>query len=153
MSKNITKEYTVINIITPSISSDKALQLMSANLILKDNEQIKHQHISIRNFAYKIFKHTSGHYVVTNIEASAETVRNLINKMRLNENFLRTMVLKGFSFSLDDVSEKKLSSHTTKRGRILFQSSRLNRKTKKITSMQIKRARILGMLPFCNYNA
>ena len=156
MTENIqeNKSYRVVNIITPSVSTAKALEIMNANLILKDTEKMIHQNVSMKNFAYSIFRHNSGHYIVSDIEASKETIKELNEKMRLNENFLRTVILsQGKNFDLDEAFVKRLASYTTRRGRIIFQSGRRhNRITRKNIENHIKIARILGLLPFCNYN-
>ena len=48
----------------------------------------------LRNLAYKIKKNRKGHYVLLNIDAPADAVKEMERNLRLNEDVLRHMTIK-----------------------------------------------------------
>lgn len=59
--------------------------------ILKENGAStgKTEYCGLRNLAYPIRKNKRGHYVLMNVSASADALKELERRMRLNEDILR----------------------------------------------------------------
>ncbi|MDF2965732.1 MAG: ribosomal protein [Rickettsiaceae bacterium] len=54
---------------------------------------VKNEYWGLRTLAYEISKNKKGHYVMLGIEASAEAIRELERKMKLNENVIRFLTI------------------------------------------------------------
>lgn len=54
----------------------------------------KTEFCGLRTLAYKIKKNRKGHYVLMNIDAPADAMKEMERQMRLNEDLLRYMSLK-----------------------------------------------------------
>ena len=52
----------------------------------------------LRNLAYRIKKNRKGHYFMMNIDASAETMRELERNVRINEDVIRYMSIRVEAF-------------------------------------------------------
>ena len=54
----------------------------------------KREYWGLKSLAYKIRKNRKGHYVLFNIDASSDTVREMERNMRLNEDVLRHLTVR-----------------------------------------------------------
>ena len=54
----------------------------------------KREYWGLRTLAYRINKNKKGHYVLFNIDAPSEAVRELARQMRLNEDVLRELTVR-----------------------------------------------------------
>lgn len=61
----------------------------------------KQEYWGLRNLAYKIKKNRKGHYVLLNLDASADVVQELERQMRINEDILRYLTIR-----LDELSDE-----------------------------------------------
>ncbi|WP_010297045.1 30S ribosomal protein S6 [Candidatus Odyssella thessalonicensis] len=57
-------------------------------------EVAKTEFCGLRSLAYPIKKNTKGHYVLMNIKATADVVKEVERQMKLNENVLRYLTIK-----------------------------------------------------------
>ena len=60
----------------------------------KDGKVLKTEQWGLRNLAYRINKNKKGHYVLMNIDASAEAVAEMERNMSLNEDVLRVLTVR-----------------------------------------------------------
>lgn len=151
------RRYRVINIVTPTVSSEKALLVI--NTIFGKTEILK-QNASIEQLAYKIKKHSQGHQIVTDIACKPDEIMQMRRKMEFNNSVMRTLVInqsykKHNKFMARELIGEDLrrimSQFTTKRGRIVFSKSK-NPRDKKSISGAIKMLRFSGFLPYCRYD-
>jgi small subunit ribosomal protein S6 len=63
--------------------------------IIRDNDGdvAKTEFCGLRSLAYPIKKNSKGHYVLMNIKATADVVKEVERQMRLNENVLRYLTV------------------------------------------------------------
>ncbi len=54
---------------------------------------IKNEYWGLRTLAYEISKNKKGHYVMLGLEASADAIRELERKMKLNEDVIRFVTI------------------------------------------------------------
>lgn len=54
----------------------------------------KREYWGLKNLAYKIKKNRKGHYVLLNLDASAEAVQEMERQMRINEDVLRYLTVR-----------------------------------------------------------
>ena len=153
------KKYKIVNIIRPTVSSEKALELIKSVIVEDADLKVIQQNISMKNLSYPMDRNKQGHFIVTDLETNSNKLFAMKNKMELNENFLRTLVIvttesknARHPFSLNDDFVKAAMHCTTKRGKIVFGSKPLSRKAKSNMSKDIKRLRYIGLLPYCNYD-
>ena len=91
------RHYEVMIILDPSQdertvapSLDKFL-----DIVRKDNGKVENVDIwGKRRFAYPIDKKEEGFYVVVTLDCESETVQELDRRLNLNDNILRTKVLR-----------------------------------------------------------
>jgi ribosomal protein S6 len=151
------RKYKIVNVIRPTISTEKALELMKSIIPQDEKHKITQQNISMRNLSYPMDRNRQGHFVITDIETTPEKMLQIKSKMELNENFLRVLSILitesgSSSFSLTEEFVKSAMYCTTKRGKIVFGSKSLSRREKSNMSRDIKRLRYIGLLPYCNYD-
>lgn len=60
----------------------------------KGGKVTKREYWGLRNIAYRMKKNRKGHYVLFNIDASAEAMDEFNRQMRLNEDILRHLVVR-----------------------------------------------------------
>ena len=61
----------------------------------------KREYWGLKNLAYRIKKNRKGHYVLFNLDAPSETVREMERQMRLHEDILRYLTLR-----LDEIDDE-----------------------------------------------
>ena len=54
----------------------------------------KREYWGLRNLAYKVKKNRKGHYMLFNLDASAEAVHEMERQMRINEDILRYLTIR-----------------------------------------------------------
>jgi ribosomal protein S6 len=150
--------YRIINIVTPTVSSEKAILVV--NTILGKTGVVK-QNTSIEQLAYKVKKHSQGHQIVTDLTCSPEEIMPMRRKMEFNNSIMRTLVInqsrkKHNKFmareAIGEDLRRMMSQFISKRGRIVFSKSK-NQRDKKSISEAIKMLRFSGFLPYCRYDS
>jgi ribosomal protein S6 len=150
--------YRIINIVTPTVSSEKAALVV--NTILGKTPVLK-QNASIEQLAYKVKKHLQGHQIVTDLTCSPEEIMPMRRKMEFNNSIMRTLVInqsrkKHNKFmareAIGEDLRRVMSQFVSKRGRILFSKSK-NQRDKKSISEAIKMLRFSAFLPYCRYDS
>ncbi|MAZ01919.1 MAG: 30S ribosomal protein S6 [Sneathiella sp.] len=89
--------YETVIIARQDISSQQVETLTeAASAFVTDGggKVAKVEHWGLRNLAYKIKKNRKGHYVLLNIDAPADAVKEMERNLRLNEDVLRHMTIK-----------------------------------------------------------
>ncbi len=68
----------------------------SLSQIVRDNggEITKSEYWGLRNLQYKIRKNRKGHYGLFNIDAAADTLKELERQERLNDDVLRSLTIR-----------------------------------------------------------
>ena len=93
--------YENVIIARQDISSQQA-ETLTENLqgIVQDNGGTveRTEQWGLRNLAYRIKKNRKGHYFMMNIDASAETMRELERNVRINEDVIRYMSIRVEAF-------------------------------------------------------
>lgn len=155
------KKYKIIAILRPTLSSDKAAQLLQSMTVLQAGEQVEMQTMNMQVLAYPIDRNKQGHLSITELRATVDTIKSIRRKMEIDENILRVMVIKNdhsekndnvhTNFQIKDEFVKSMLSYTTKRGKITF-GKVLPRKDRSQIAQSIKRLRYLALLPYCNYD-
>jgi small subunit ribosomal protein S6 len=65
------------------------------NIVTENGGEVpKSEYWGLRNLAYRIKKNRKAHYVLLNIDASVEAVREMERNMRVNEDVVRFMTLR-----------------------------------------------------------
>ena len=150
--------YRIINIVTPTVSSEKAALVVNA--ILGKTPVLK-QNASIEQLAYKVKKHLQGHQIVTDLTCSPEEIMPMRRKMEFNNSIMRTLVInqsrkKYNKFmareAIGEDLRRVMSQFVSKRGRIVFSKSK-NQRDKKSISEAIKMLRFSAFLPYCRYDS
>ena len=78
-----------------SATQVEALSANLTNIITEGKGNVsKTEFCGLRTLAYSIKKNRKGHYVLFNIEAPADVVKEMERQMRLNEDILRFLTLK-----------------------------------------------------------
>ena len=153
-----TRRYRIINLVTPTISSERALEVVNSAII---KHQILKQTSSIEQLAYSVKKHSQGHQVVTDIACEPDNIMAMRRKMEFNNSIIRTLVInhskkKHNKFlareAIGEDLRRLMSQFTTKRGRIMFSKSK-NPKERKSISEAIKMLRFVSFLPYCKYDS
>ncbi len=84
--------YENVFIARQDISSSQ-VETLAENLakIIEENggKVTKTEHWGLRTLAYRIKKNRKGHYVLMNIDAPSDAVREMERQMRLNEDIIR----------------------------------------------------------------
>lgn len=84
--------YENVFIARQDISSSQ-VETLAENLakVIEENggKVTKTEHWGLRTLAYRIKKNRKGHYVLMNIDAPSEAVREMERQMRLNEDIIR----------------------------------------------------------------
>ena len=161
---NQNRRYKIISILRPTLSSDKAAQLVESMISLNKDEKIESQTMNMQVLAYPIDRNKQGHLSVTEVLAGPETIKKIRRNMEIDENILRVLFVLNeqapvdpnekhdqFTFQVKDDYVKLISNYTTKRGKIVF-SKVLRRKDRSTIAQSIKRLRFLALLPYCNYD-
>ena len=89
--------YEILYILSPALSEaerEELVKKLNAFIEQKGGEVISENRWGTRTLAYPIKKHTSGYYVLTYIKLPPESLSELKYFMRINEGFLREMILK-----------------------------------------------------------
>ena len=89
--------YETVIIARQDISSQQVETLTeTASAFITDGggKVAKVEQWGLRNLAYKIKKNRKGHYVLLNIDAPADAVKEMERNLRLNEDVLRHMTIK-----------------------------------------------------------
>lgn len=89
--------YELVFIVRPDATSSHVESLaQSYTKIFKDHggEVAKTEFCGLRALAYPINKHKKGHYVLFNIEATAEGVKEVERQMRISEDVLRYLTIR-----------------------------------------------------------
>ncbi|WP_340150058.1 30S ribosomal protein S6 [uncultured Sneathiella sp.] len=89
--------YETVIIARQDISSQQVETLTeAASAFISDGggKVAKVEQWGLRNLAYKIKKNRKGHYVLLNIDAPADAVKEMERNLRLNEDVLRHMTIK-----------------------------------------------------------
>jgi len=89
--------YEILYILSPTLSEaerEELVKKLNAFIEQKGGEVISENRWGTRTLAYPIKKHTSGYYVLTYIKLPPENLSELKYFMRINEGFLREMILK-----------------------------------------------------------
>ena len=156
------KKYQMFTIVRPTLSSDKATQLMQSMISLGPDEQLESQTMNMQVLAYPIDRNKQGHLVVSNINAYPDNAYNIRRKMEIDENILRVLQLENDTIQSDSEKEgasntyafqvgeefiKMISSYITKMGKISF-ARVMPPKEKRAIALAIKRLRYLALLPF-----
>ena len=90
--------YEMIYILKPDVTETVNLNLINYYRTLikeKGGKNILVQHRGRRHLSYNIFHYYDGIYVQVNYDGNGHLVRILEKHMRLNENVLRYLTLKG----------------------------------------------------------
>jgi len=59
-----------------------------------DGKVAKNEYWGLKNLAYKIKKNRKGHYVLLNIDATADVINEIERQARLNEDVIRYMTIR-----------------------------------------------------------
>lgn len=89
--------YESVFIARQDLSEQKleALTNELSGIITKTGGKItKKENWGLRNLAYKIKKNRKGHYVLFNLDAPADTIKEYERQMRINEDILRYLTIK-----------------------------------------------------------
>ena len=89
--------YETVIIARQDISSQQVETLTeAASAFISDGggKVAKVEQWGLRNLAYKIKKNRKGHYVLLNIDAPADAMKEMERNLRLNEDVLRHMTIK-----------------------------------------------------------
>lgn len=89
--------YEILYILSPALSEaerEELVKKLNAFIEQKGGEVISENRWGTRTLAYPIKKHTSGYYVLAYIKLPPENLSELKYFMRINEGFLREMILK-----------------------------------------------------------
>ena len=88
-------EYTFIARQDLSVAQVEALTKSYVDLIKNGDGEVKDQEYwGLRSLAYPIRKNTKGHYVFFRLKAPNEVLTELDRQTKINENVLRTLVVK-----------------------------------------------------------
>ncbi len=78
-----------------AVSQVETLTAGFADIVRAQGGQVmKTEQWGLRNLAYRIKKNKKGHYVLFNLDASAEAVAEFERNMRLNEDVLRFLTVR-----------------------------------------------------------
>ncbi|WP_025898546.1 30S ribosomal protein S6 [Sneathiella glossodoripedis] len=89
--------YETVFIARQDISSqqvDTLTEQMSGFITDADGKVAKVENWGLRNLAYKVKKNRKGHYVLMNIDAPVDAVKEMERNLRLNEDILRHMTIR-----------------------------------------------------------
>ena len=89
--------YEILYILSPALSEverEELVKKLNAFIEQKGGEVVSENRWGMRTLAYPIKKHTSGYYILTYIKLPPENLSELEYFMRINEGFLREMILK-----------------------------------------------------------
>ncbi|WP_169568749.1 30S ribosomal protein S6 [Sneathiella limimaris] len=89
--------YETVFIARQDISSqqvDALTEKMSQFVTAGDGKVAKVENWGLRNLAYKVKKNRKGHYVLLNIDAPVDAVKEMERNMRLDEDILRHMTIR-----------------------------------------------------------
>jgi small subunit ribosomal protein S6 len=168
--------YEIILLIHPNQSSEVS------DMLTRIQEQVRKNGGKVdrvedwgrRPLEYSIEKNHKAHYVLLNIKCANETLLELKDSFKFNDNILRNMIIKRkkaltektimYKISQDEANARKyhspeveyyniglLKKHIMESGRIIparigLVSTKLQRKI----CQAIKQARILSLLPYCD---
>ncbi len=106
--------YEILYILSPALSEaerEELVKKLNAFIEQKGGEVISENRWGTRTLAYPIKKYTSGYYILTYIKFPPENLFELKYFMRINEGFLREMILKKKSVPV--VQKQTVSSKPT----------------------------------------
>ncbi len=89
--------YEILYIISPVLSEaerEELIKKLDDFVASKGGEVIAENRWGTRTLAYPIKKHSTGYYVLTYVSMPEENLKDLRYFMRINEGFLREMILK-----------------------------------------------------------
>ena len=80
-----------------SALADRYTELLES----KGGRVVKREYWGLRNLAYRVKKYRKGHYIMLGIEAPFEAIQEMQRLMTLNEEIIRSLVLR-----VDTISEE-----------------------------------------------
>jgi small subunit ribosomal protein S6 len=107
--------YEILYIVSPALSEaerEELIKKLNAFIEEKGGEVVSENRWGTRTLAYPIKKHTSGYYVLTYIKLPPENLSEVKYFMRINEGFLREMILKKKEVPVQKKSANKSESAT-----------------------------------------
>jgi small subunit ribosomal protein S6 len=109
--------------------SEKLIKITTDN----DGSLISQEYWGARKLAYKIKKHTHGHYVLLNIECIVKTMEEIRRIIKIDENIIRSNI---FKLEVKPTSPSRLALSTTaksyKINKSLYQSNQVDEIIEKI---------------------
>ncbi len=161
--------YRTACVLVPSLSGQKAKDLIAEILEECGNVRVVNQkYDGVQNLSYPMKKHAQGHRILLDLEMEASKVKDLSRLFSVNDLVLRHMIIKILlkKESIDNrhdtirhindnmFLDSDLRINTTQRGRILDKMPILSKLPqypviKRYVSKAIKRARYIGVLPYC----
>ena len=89
--------YEILYILSTSLSDEETEEMIGKinELIQRKNGRVvDEKRWGKRNLAYPIAKNDTGYYVLSHIEIPVDSVSNIKHLVKINENFLRVMIIK-----------------------------------------------------------
>ena len=93
---NKVKNYELLSIIKPNFDAeevDKIIAQMEEYVSNLGGKVVENEKIGRKKLAYDIDNYRDGFYVVSKIELAPENVKALKRNLKLNDNFLRDMII------------------------------------------------------------
>ena len=89
------KKYEAVIILNPNLSSKVDTFIKDFEKLLKANtfNIKKMEDIGRRQLSYSINNHNKGHYLIFNIEGTAENIIDIENKIKYNESIIRHLFI------------------------------------------------------------
>ena len=90
------KNYELLSIIKPNFDAeevDKVIAQLDEYITNLGGKILSNEKIGRKKLAYDIDNYRDGFYVVSKIELAAENVKALKRNLKLNDNFLRDMII------------------------------------------------------------
>jgi small subunit ribosomal protein S6 len=106
----VTHQYELMVILTPEIDERQVAPTLDKFLKVITNDGGSIENVDVwgkRRFAYEIQKKTEGIYAVVNFTATSEATQELDRQLKLNEQIMRTKVLRAEEAQAMIASEAK----------------------------------------------
>jgi small subunit ribosomal protein S6 len=114
----VTHQYELMVILTPEIDERQVAPTLDKFLKVITNDGGSIEKVDVwgkRRFAYEIQKKTEGIYAVVNFTATSEATQELDRQLKLNEQIMRTKVLRAEEAQAMIASEAKRSEEKAAR--------------------------------------
>ncbi|MCI1018406.1 30S ribosomal protein S6 [Microbacterium sp. C5A9] len=114
----MTHQYELMVILTPEIDERQVAPTLDKFLKVITNDGGSIEKVDVwgkRRFAYEIQKKTEGIYAVVNFTATSEATQELDRQLKLNEQIMRTKVLRAEEAQAMIASEAKRSEEKAAR--------------------------------------